>query len=139
MTWGDALGGAGDKASEKPAAGLGIGKFKKAANALNKFKTAVHAVTAMRKFRRGPLNTILTIPQEQAMQKMISSRQDENEKEIRTVKHSSCGRVANLLGADQKQKSEARQESLQQAEMMKKMQQEMFQNLGDTFNHLVVH
>ena len=51
----------------------GGGAFKSAKEAINKFKYAARVVTAVHRFRRGPLNTILNMPQEQAIQIVVEN------------------------------------------------------------------
>lgn len=51
----------------------GGGAFKSGKAAINKFKHAARVVTAVHRFRRGPLKTILNMPQEQAIQIIVEN------------------------------------------------------------------
>lgn len=51
----------------------GAGVFKSGKAAINKFKQAARVVTAVHRFRRGPLHTILNMPQEQAIQIVVEN------------------------------------------------------------------
>ena len=69
-------------------------KFSNAVSKLKKFRTTAKVVTAMNRFRRGPLNTILNMPQEQAMQIIVEKHIDENERDKKVLHSCLSGKVA---------------------------------------------
>ncbi len=113
----------------------GLGKFNE--TALQHFKRAVRTVTLMRKFKRGPLTTILTIPQEQAMADVIHERTHRTEYDMKEIRHSSSAKVADVLGNQRRGEVAAKREVVDAAEGQRKAKEEKFQLLGNTFNHLV--
>ncbi|XP_046544341.1 LOW QUALITY PROTEIN: testis-specific serine/threonine-protein kinase 1-like [Haliotis rubra] len=128
---------AGGDTAKKPGLGGGMARFKKAANALNRFKMAVRVVTAMRRFKRGPITTILTIPQEQAMAKIINVRENQTVQEVKEMRFTPSGKVASVLGSTRRHESEVKQETADAADAERKKKEDKLKMWGDTFAHLV--
>ncbi|XP_046359635.1 testis-specific serine/threonine-protein kinase 1-like [Haliotis rufescens] len=127
----------GGDMTKKPGLGGGLSRFKKAANALNKFKMAVRVVTAMRRFKRGPITTILTIPQEQAMARIINTRENQTVQEVKQMRFTPSGKLASGLGNTRRHESAERKESVDAAAAERKKQEDKLKMWGETFAHLV--
>lgn len=97
--WSSTLGGG------KVGDGKGQGKeaFGKAFKALATFKRAARVVAAVKRFKRKPLNTILNMPQEQAMAKILHVREQCDANEMKELHFSQAGKVAALSGNVRKQ------------------------------------
>ncbi|KAJ8317950.1 hypothetical protein KUTeg_003041 [Tegillarca granosa] len=79
----------------KNTGGSGKGKeaFGKAFKALRKFKVVAKTVTATRRFRRGPLTTILKISQEEAMEKTLQKRSEDNQHDKKHLHYTKSSQV----------------------------------------------
>ncbi|XP_069123753.1 putative serine/threonine-protein kinase SIK1B [Argopecten irradians] len=88
----------------KKGEGKGQAMVGKTANMLATFRRAAKVVTAARRFKRKPLNTILNMPQDQAMAKIIHTREKSDSNEIKDLHFSKAGKVAALSGQERKDK-----------------------------------
>ncbi|KAK6187737.1 hypothetical protein SNE40_005694 [Patella caerulea] len=128
--WGAAIGG------EEAKSGKGKANFKKALKALTKFKCVVRVVTATKRFKRGPLTTILTIPQETAMERMIEKRQSLQSKDLKHLAHTDGAKVANMCSTDVRKASLLKKQSSQLMEESEKLRKEKVEKMENTFNIL---
>ncbi|OWF38998.1 CBL-interacting protein kinase 10-like [Mizuhopecten yessoensis] len=85
--------------------------FGKATNALATFRRAAKVVTAVKRFKRKPLNTILNMPQEEAMAKIIHTREKADSTEIKDLHFSESGKMAALIGKERKDATFERRQS----------------------------
>ncbi|XP_050390377.2 uncharacterized protein LOC126809693 [Patella vulgata] len=129
--WGAAMGG-----EETNKSGNGKANFKKALKALTKFKCVVQVVTATKRFKRGPLTTILTIPQEKAMERMIEKRHSLQLQDFKHLAHTDGAKVANLCSADVRKESLLKKKSSQFMEESERLRQEKVEKMENTFNIL---
>ncbi|ESO94783.1 hypothetical protein LOTGIDRAFT_161034 [Lottia gigantea] len=110
--------------------------FKKAVRALNKFKMAVRVVTATKRFRRGPLNTILSISQEKAMEEMIERRKKEQSHALRHLHYTECGKVATLSAVDSRAKIELVRKNSRKLKEAEKSKNEDIEKIENAFNFM---
>ncbi|XP_033756694.1 CBL-interacting serine/threonine-protein kinase 20-like [Pecten maximus] len=89
----------------------GLSAFGKDANLLATFRRAARVVTAVKRFRRKPLNTILNMPQDQAMAKIIQTREKTDSNDIKGLHFSKAGKVAALSGQERKEIALERRQS----------------------------
>ncbi|XP_060070661.1 uncharacterized protein LOC132550588 [Ylistrum balloti] len=103
----------GKKEGKRKEEGQRKSAFGKAANALATFRRAARVVTAVKRFQRKPLNTILNMPQDQAMAKIIHTREKCASYEIKDLHFSQAGKAATLSGRRRKEIAlEARQSEI---------------------------
>ncbi|CAG2239223.1 Probable serine/threonine-protein kinase HSL1 [Mytilus edulis] len=116
---------------------IGGKKFSNAVKTLNKFKNAAKVVTAMNRFRRGPLNSILKMPQEKALH-IIVEKHIENTEHDKKLLHSCLGgKVAKQCLQQKQEKYEIQMRPVR--EQIEKVKEEIEKKdlLFSTVGHLI--
>ncbi|XP_041363071.1 CBL-interacting protein kinase 15-like [Gigantopelta aegis] len=91
--------------------GAGKAPLGNVTKSVGKFKMVAKAVTAMKRFHRAPLTTILSIPQEKAMEKVIHERQHAQSHEMKGLHYTSPSKVAHLCKEQREHEHVTRQRS----------------------------
>lgn len=123
----------------KNAGGAGKGKeaFGKAFKALRKFKVVAKTVTATRRFRRGPLTTILKISQEEAMEKTLQKRAEDNQHDKKHLHYTKSGKVLACCVQEKVQNIEKKIKESEVEEYPHLAKNENRKELKSTVDHLL--
>jgi hypothetical protein len=111
--------------------------FSKAMKAIKTFKRATTVVRATRRFKRGPLNTILKIPQEEAMAKIMEENHKQLESETKDLHRCASGQVATHLKSTREEENLSQRISQLQLEQAKQTLEERTSKLRHTVCHLM--
>lgn len=122
----------GEKKITKPG-----NKFNAAVKTMKKFKTAVVAVKAVNRFRRSPLNTILKMPQEQAIQIVVENNTENIGKEKKTLHHCHSVKVAKRCVSDRHDRYEEQFKTIKENMIHEEEETQKRELLRSTFGHLI--
>ncbi|XP_048759440.2 testis-specific serine/threonine-protein kinase 1-like [Ostrea edulis] len=111
--------------------------FSKAMKAMKTFKCATTVIRATGRFRKGPLNTILKIPQEEAMAKIIEEKHKQLDSETKELHRCASGRLATHLKSILQEENLSKRKSQLQMEHAKQTHDERASQLRHTVLHLM--
>lgn len=117
--------------------GLGKAGFGRAMKAMKTFKRATTVIRATRRFRKGPLDTILKISQEEAMAKILDENHKKQEHEIKELHRCTSGRLASQLKTMLNEENLEKKKSQLEMEQAKQRQEERTCKLRQTVLHLM--
>lgn len=117
--------------------GLGKAGFGRAMKAMKTFKRATTVIRATRRFRKGPLDTILKISQEEAMAKIIDENHKKQEHEFNELHRCTSGRLASQLKTMLNEENLEKKKSQLEMEQAKQRQEERTCKLRQTVLHLM--
>nr|XP_011450982.2 testis-specific serine/threonine-protein kinase 1 [Crassostrea gigas] len=117
--------------------GLGKAGFGRAMKAMKTFKRATTVIRATRRFRKGPLDTILRISQEEAMAKILDENHKKQEHEIKELHRCTSGRLASQLKTMLNEENLEKKKSQLEMEQAKQRQEERTCKLRQTVLHLM--
>ncbi|KAK3090434.1 hypothetical protein FSP39_011834 [Pinctada imbricata] len=113
------------------------GGFGRAMKAMRTFKVAATVVRAVRRFKRSPLNTILNMPQEKAMEKMVQMNHEKHEKDKSVLRRSTGVKVAALCSEERQRSAMCRRQSEAAIEEAQRVNREKKDSFKDTVSHLL--
>ncbi|XP_063445147.1 testis-specific serine/threonine-protein kinase 2-like [Mytilus trossulus] len=116
---------------------IGGKKFSYAVKTLNKFKNAAKVVTAMNRFRRGPLNSILKMPQEKALHIIVEKHMENTENDKKLLHSCLGGKVAKLCLQQKQEKYEIQMRPVREQIEKVKEETEKKDLLFSTVGHLI--
>ncbi|XP_061175063.1 testis-specific serine/threonine-protein kinase 1-like [Saccostrea echinata] len=117
--------------------GLGKAGFSRAMKGLRTFKRATTVIRATRRFKRGPLNTILKISQEEAMAKIMDQNHKQVEHETKELHRCTSGKLATHLKAVMHEENLSKKKSQLEMEQAKQEHDEKTSRLRQTVLHLM--
>ena len=83
------------------------------------------------------MNTILNMPQEQAMEKIIQNREEQSRHEAKELHYSMSGKMANKIGNEKRKIIEEKHQKKEMEERERNSNDEILRLLGDTMLHLL--
>lgn len=117
--------------------GAGKAGFGRAMKAMKTFKRATTVIRATRRFRKGPLNTILKISQEEAMAKIMDQNHKQQEMETKELHRCTSGHLATHLKTLLREENLEKKKSQLEMEQAKQVQEERTCKLRQTVLHLM--
>ncbi|XP_078318714.1 testis-specific serine/threonine-protein kinase 1-like [Crassostrea virginica] len=125
------------KDKETVKSGVGKAGFGRAMKAMKTFKRATTVIRATRRFRKGPLNTILKISQEEAMAKIMDQNHKQQEMETKELHRCTSGHLATHLKTLLREENLEKKKSQLEMEQAKQVQEERTCKLRQTVLHLM--